>query len=144
MRFIITAQPGPNSPQPDPNVPLDEALFSAYMQFNEEMHKAGVLVAAEGLKPGGDVARVEAKKGRRGVVDGPFTESKELVGGFYVIEVDSQEEAIAWALRCPTGLGFDDVLEIRALTGESDIPPNLLELVRRAAPTWSTTFSKKR
>jgi len=143
MRFIITAQPGPNSPQPDPNAPLDEALFSAYMQFNEEMHKAGVLVAAEGLKPGGDVARVEAKKGRRGVVDGPFTESKELVGGFYVIEVASQEEAIAWALRCPTGLGFDDVLEIRALTGESDIPPNLLELVRKAAPTWSTTFSKK-
>jgi hypothetical protein len=144
MRFIITAQPGPNSPQPDPNVPLDEALFSAYMKFNEEMHNAGILVAAEGLKPGGDVARVEAKKGKRGVVDGPFTESKELVGGFYVIEVDSQEEAIAWALRCPTGLGFDDVLEIRALTGESDIPPNLLELVRRAAPTWSTTFSKKR
>ena len=145
MRFIITARPGPDSPEPpDPNGPFDEALFSAYMKFNEEMHKAGILVAAEGLKPGGDVARVEAKKGRRGVVDGPFTESKELVGGFYVIEVDSQEEAIAWALRCPTGLGFDDVLEIRALTGESDIPPNLLELVRKAAPTWSATFSKKR
>ena len=145
MRFIITARPGPDTPEPpDPNGPFDEALFSAYMAFNEEMHKAGVLVAAEGLKPGGDVARVEAKQGKRGVVDGPFTESKELVGGFYVIEVDSQEEAIAWALRCPTGLGFDDVLEIRALTGESDIPPNLLELVRKAAPTWSTTFSKKR
>jgi hypothetical protein len=114
------------------------------MKFNEEMHKAGVLVAAEGLKPGGDVARIEAKKGKRTVVDGPFTESKELVGGFYVIEVDSQEEAIQWALRCPTGLGFDDVLEIRALTGEGDIPPNLLELVRKVAPTWSETFTKKK
>ena len=114
------------------------------MKFNEEMHKAGVLVAAEGLKPDGNVARVAAKKDKRSVVDGPFTESKELVGGFYIIEVDSQEEAIEWALRCPTGLGFDDVLEIRALTGESDLPPNLLELVRKAAPTWSTTFSKKR
>ena len=145
MRFIITARPGPDSPEPpDPNGPFDEALFSAYMKFNEEMHKAGVLVAAEGLKPDGNVARVAAKKGKRSVVDGPFTESKELVGGFYIIEVDSQEEAIAWALRCPTGLGFDDVLEIRALTGESDIPPNLLELVRKAAPTWSATFSKKR
>ena len=145
MRFIITARPGPDSPEPpDPNGPFDEALFSAYMKFNEEMHKAGVLVAAEGLKPEGNVARVTAKEGKRSVEDGPFTESKELVGGFYIIEVDSQEEAIAWALRCPTGLGFDDVLEIRALTGESDIPPNLLELVRRAAPTWSTTFSKKR
>ena len=145
MRFIITARPGPDSPEPpDPNGPFDEALFSAYMKFNEEMHKAGVLVASEGLKPGGDVARVEAKKGKRGVVDGPFTESKELVGGFYIIEVDSQEEAIEWALRCPTGLGFDDVLEIRALTGESDLPPHLLELIYKAAPTWSTTFSKKR
>ena len=104
MRFIITAQPGPDSPEPpDPNAPFDEALFSAYMKFNEEMHKAGVLVAAEGLKPDGNVARVAAKKGKRSVVDGPFTESKELVGGFYIIEVDSQEEAIEWALRCPTG-----------------------------------------
>ena len=145
MRFIITARPGPDSPEPpDPNGPFDEALFSAYMKFNEEMHKAGVLVAAEGLKPEGNVARVTAKEGKRSVVDGPFTESKELVGGFYIIDVDTQEEAIEWALRCPTGLGFDDVLEIRALTGESDIPPNLLELVRKAAPTWSTTFSKKR
>ena len=144
MRFIITAQPGPNGSQSDPNAPFDEQLFSAYMKFNEEMHKAGVLVAAEGLKPGGEVARVEAKKGKRAVVDGPFTESKELVGGFYIIEVESQQEAIEWALKCPTGLGFDDVLEIRALTGESDIPPRLLELVRTAAPTWSTTFAKDR
>jgi hypothetical protein len=142
MKFIITAKPGTNGPTPDPNAPFDEELFSAYMRFNEEMHKAGVLVAAEGLKPGGEMARVEVKKGRRGVVDGPFTESKELVGGFYILEVDSQEEAIQWMLRCPSGLGFDDVLEIRALTGESDIPPRLLELVKAAAPTWSATFSK--
>lgn len=144
MRFIITAQPGKNTTPPDPNAPLDEKLFTDYMRFNEEMHKAGVLVASEGLNPAGKGARIEVSKGKRTVVDGPFTESKELVGGFYIIEVDSQEEAIAWALRCPTGLGFDDVLEIRALTGESDLPPNLLELVRKAAPTWSTTFSKKR
>jgi len=144
MRFIITARPGPDSPEPpDPNGPFDEALFSAYMKFNEEMHKAGVLVAAEGLKPEGNVARVTAKEGKRSVVDGPFTESKELVGGFYIIEVDTQEEAIEWALRCPTGLGFDDVLEIRALTGESDLPPHLLDLIYKAAPTWSATFSKK-
>ena len=144
MKFIITAHPGPETPAPNPEAPFDEQLFTAYMTFNEEMHKAGVLVAAEGLKPGGEVARVEAKKGKRGVVDGPFTESKELVGGFYIIEVDSLHEAIDWALKCPTGLGFDDVLEIRALTGESDVPPRLLELVRAAAPTWSTTFSKAR
>jgi hypothetical protein len=144
MRFIITAQPGKDSAAPDPNAPLDEELFSTYMRFNEEMHRAGVLVASEGLKPGGEVARVEVRRGRRGVVDGPFTESKELIGGLYIIEVDSREEAIQWALKCPTGLGFDDVLEIRTLTGESDIPPRLLELVKAAAPTWSATFSKVR
>ena len=144
MKFIITAHPAPDTPAPDPSAPLDEQMFTAYMRFNEEMHKAGVLVASEGLNPAGKGAKVQVKGGRRTVVDGPFAESKELVGGFYIIEVDSQEEAIAWALRCPTGLGFDDVLEIRALTGESDIPPNLLELVRKAAPTWSATFSKKR
>ena len=57
-------------------------------------------------------------------MDGPFTESKELIGGFYIIEVGSLDEAIGWALKCPTGLGFDDVLEIRALTGEADLRRN--------------------
>ena len=144
MRFIITAHPGPETAAPEPEAPVDEKLFTAYMQFNEEMHRAGVLVASEGLNPAGKGARVEVKRGRRTVVDGPFAESKELVGGFYVIEVASLDEAIAWAMRCPTGLGFDDVLEIRQLTGEDDIPPQLLDLVKHAAPTWSATFARKK
>lgn len=144
MRFIITAQPGNDSKQPDADAPFDEKLFTAYMKFNEEMHKAGVLVASEGLNPGGQGARIEARKGKRTVVDGPFAESKELVGGFYIIDVKSREEAIEWALRCPTGLGFDDILEVRALTGESDIPPKLCELIKTAAPTWSASIWKSR
>jgi hypothetical protein len=145
MRFIITARPGPETAAPpNPEAPMDEKLFTAYMQFNEEMHRAGILVAAEGLNPAGKGARVEVKRGRRTVVDGPFAESKELVGGFYVIEVASLDEAIAWAMRCPTGLGFDDVLEIRQLTGEGDIPPQLLDLIKHAAPTWSATFTGKK
>jgi len=144
MRFIITAQPGENSKQPDTDAPFDEQLFTAYMRFNEEMYKAGVLIASEGLNPGGEGARIEVRKGKRTVVDGPFTESKELVGGFYIVDVRSLEEAIEWALRCPSGLGFDDVLEVRALTGESDIPPNLRELIKTAAPTWSASLWKAR
>ena len=143
MRFIITAHPAPDTPPADPSAPFDEALFTAYMAFNEEMHRAGVLVAAEGLNPAGRGAKVQVKSGRRTVVDGPFAESKELVGGFYLIEVASFEEALDWAMRCPTGLGFDDVLEIRQLTGEDDIPPQLLDLVKRAAPTWSATFVRR-
>jgi Uncharacterized protein conserved in bacteria len=144
MRFIITAQPGKNSKHPDMDAPFDEKLFTAYMKFNEEMYKAGVLIAAEGLNPGGSGARIEVTKGKRMVVDGPFAESKELVGGFYIVDVKSREEAIEWALRCPSGLGFDDVLEIRALTGESDIPPNLRELIETAAPTWSASLRNLR
>jgi hypothetical protein len=144
MRFIITAHPGPDTPAPDPAAPFDEQLFTSYMTFNEEMHRAGVLVASEGLNPAGRRARIEARNGKRTVVDGPFAESKELVGGFYLIEVASLDEAVAWALRCPTGLGFDDVLEIRQLTAEEDLPPELVELVKRAAPTWSAAFTKKR
>lgn len=142
MRFIITAQPGKDSKQPNQDAPFDEKLFTAYMRFNEEMFNAGVLVAAEGLNPSGQGARIEVKKGKRAVVDGPFTESKELIGGFYIVDVTSLEEAIEWALRCPSGLGFDDVLEIRPLTAEADIPPNLRELIKTAAPTWSASFWK--
>ena len=138
----MTARPGADTKPQDPNAPLDEKLFSDYMAYNEALHTAGVLVAAEGLNPAGQGARVEVKKGKRTVVDGPFTESKELVGGFYILDVPSLEVAIEWALRAPSGLGFDDVLEIRQLTGDEDIPPQLLELVKKAAPTWSKTFTK--
>jgi hypothetical protein len=142
MRFIITAQPGKDSKQPNQDAPFDEKLFTAYMRFNEEMYEAGVLVAAEGLNANGQAARIEVDKGKRIVVDGPFTETKELIGGFYIVEVESLDEAIQWALRCPCGLGFDDVLEIRPLTGEADIPPDLRELVKAAAPKWSASFGK--
>ena len=113
MRFIITAQASADNEQRDAGDGLDEALLTAYMKFNEEMHKAGILVASEGLKPAAPGARIAVGKGKRYIVDGPFAESKELVGGFYIIEVGSLEEAISWALRAPSGLGADDVLEVR-------------------------------
>jgi len=124
--------------------PPSQELMERMGVFIGEVMQAGVLLATDGLHPSAKGKRVKLAGGKFTVIDGPFTESKELVGGFYIIEVDSLQEAIDWALKCPTGLGFDDVLEIRALTGESDVPPRLLELVRAAAPTWSTTFSKAR
>ena len=144
MRFIITAQAGPDKSEPDAGGGLDEALLAAYMRFNEEMHLAGVLVASEGLNPAARGARIAVSKGKRYVVDGPFAESKELVGGFYIVEVGSLEEAISWALRAPSGLGSDDVLEVRQLTGAGDVPPEVLDIIKKAAPTWSASVWQAR
>ncbi len=74
----------------------------------------------------------------------PLWRSKELVGGFYLIEVASLEEATQWALRCPVGLGAADVLTVHPMTEPSDIPPQYLEMIRKAAPTWSEAFQRKR
>lgn len=137
MRFIITAQASTDPKPSDHPSDFDADLFKAYMRFNEEMHQAGVLVASEGLNPAAPGARIAVANGKRYVVDGPFAESKELVGGFYLIEVGSLDEAVAWALRAPSGFGSDDVLEVRQLTGAEDLPPDLLQMIREAAPTWS-------
>jgi hypothetical protein len=144
MRFIITSQAGAGDPGADTNTDagFDEALLVAYMKFNEEMHQAGVLVASEGLNPAAPGARIAVSKGRRAVVDGPFAESKELVGGFYLIDVPSLDEAIAWAMRCPVGMASADVLEVRQLTGAADLPPQILAIIETAAPSWSASFLK--
>ena len=89
MRFIITAQASADKKATEQPPDFDVELFKAYMRFNEEMHQAGILVASEGLNPSAPGARVAVANGKRYVTDGPFTESKELVGGFYLIEVTS-------------------------------------------------------
>jgi len=94
-----------------------EAVIDAMTRFNEDMHKAGVLLAAEGLFPSSHGSRVIARGSRRSVVDGPFTESKELIAGFMLIQVRSHEEAVEWAKRCPVdvaaGPDVDAVVEVR-------------------------------
>lgn len=144
MRFIITAQSDPAKESTGQPSGFDEELFKAYMRFNEEMHRAGVLVASEGLNPSAPGARIAVANGKRHVVDGPFAESKELVGGFYIIEVDSLDEAIRWALRAPSGFGQDDILEVRQLTGAGDLPPEIVKLIEEAAPTWSAAAWQSR
>ena len=144
MRFIITAQASADKKATGQPPDFDVELFKAYMRFNEEMHQAGILVASEGLNPSAPGARVAVANGRRYVTDGPFTESKELVGGFYLIEVASLDEATRWALRAPSGFGSDDVLEIRQLTGSKDLPPEILRLITEAAPTWSASAWQSR
>jgi hypothetical protein len=141
MRFMITSTTGGESKIDAP--PSDE-LFKAYMKYNEDLLAAGVLVVAEGLTPGTPGARIVASGGTRRVVDGPFAESKELVGGFYVIEVPSLEEAKAWALRCPVGMASADVLEVRQLTAMEDIPESYLRMAASVAPNWTASVTKKK
>ncbi|MRG93741.1 YciI family protein [Polyangium spumosum] len=143
MRFMICAAPDPNAPKTE-GAPPSEELIARYMKFNEDMTKAGVLVTAEGVNPGREGARVGVKGGKRVVLDGPFVETKELVGGFYLIDVNSREEAIEWALRCPTGIGHDDILTILPMTDADDLPPEMMAIIEKVAPTWVQSFSKKK
>lgn len=144
MRFLMTATPDPNRAPSATDAPPDEKVLAAAMKFNEDMYKAGVLIVAEGLNPAGQGARIGVSGGKRAVLDGPFVESKELIGGFYLIEVKSREEAIEWALRCPVGLGFDDVLTLHQMTEGSDIPAEMMKIITAVAPTWSASFVKSK
>ena len=142
MRFMITSAPAPDAPRPAHDAAFDPGVMAAYMKFNEDMHRAGVLIASEGLHPAAQSARVGISGGKRAVIDGPFAESKELVGGFYLIEVKSRDEAIAWAMRCPTGMESADILTIHQMTSPSDIPPEMMKIIQEAAPTWSAAVMK--
>jgi len=97
-----------------------EELFAAMGRFNEELVKAGVLLAAEGLKPSADGARVRFSGSQRTVVDGPFAETKELVAGFWLWQVRSMDEAIEWVRRCPNPMPGDSEIEIRPVFEAED------------------------
>jgi len=100
MRFIVMVKATKGS---EAGKMPDAKLLQDMNNFNEELQKAGVLLAGEGLKPSSTGARVRfTRDGQKSVVDGPFTETKELVAGFWLWKVNSREEAIAWAKRCPS------------------------------------------
>jgi hypothetical protein len=93
------------------------------MKFNEELAKAGALISLDGLQPIAKGARVAFSHGKPTVTDGPFIEANEVVGGFWMIQVKSKEEAIEWIKRCPAADG--DVIEIRQVFEASDFPPDV-------------------
>jgi hypothetical protein len=98
----------------------DVARMQAY---NEELNRAGVLLALDGLHPMAEGARVEFTGGRGHVLDGPFAEVKEVVGGYWIIQVSSREEAIEWAKRCPASA--NEVIEVRQVQEFGDFPPDV-------------------
>ena len=115
-----------------PNIPEDQyeegpsAEDVGEMQkFNEALTQAGVLLALDGLHPTSKGARISVSGGKKTVTDGPFTEAKELVGGYWVIDVKSKAEAVEWALRCP--LDDQSFIEVRQVQELSDFPEDIQE-----------------
>ncbi|KYF74230.1 transcription initiation protein [Sorangium cellulosum] len=138
MRFMMLMIPrGYESATPG-TMPDAEAVASM-MKYNESLQKAGVLLALDGLHPPLMGARVSFPGGKPQVTDGPFAETKEVLGGYWMIQVKSKEEAIAWASRCPAS--DDAVIEVRQVQELSDFPaevqqaaPGLAEILRQAEP----------
>jgi len=107
----------------EPGTMPDPKAVEAMMKYNEALQKAGVLLALDGLHPPSMGARVSFSGGKPKVTDGPFAEAKEVVGGYWMIQVKSKEEAIEWASRCP---GSDnEVIEVRQVQEFSDFPPEV-------------------
>jgi hypothetical protein len=100
---------------------------AAMMKYNESLQKAGVLLALDGLHPPSMGVRVTFAGGKPTVTDGPFTEAKEVLGGYWMIQVKSREEAIEWATRCPAS--ENEVIEVRQVQEFSDFPPDVQKAV---------------
>ena len=117
MRFMILVKADKNS---EAGVLPDEKLLTDMGKFNEELVKAGVMLAGEGLQPSSKGARVKFSGDTRTVIDGPFAETKELIAGFWLWQVKSKEEAIEWVKRCPNPMKGESEIEIRQVFEAED------------------------
>jgi len=106
-----------------PGTMPDAKAVESMMKYNEALQKAGILVALDGLHPPSTGARVSFSKGKPTVTDGPFAEAKEVLGGYWMIRVNSRAEAIEWAKKCPGG--DNEVIEIRQVQEMEDFPPDV-------------------
>ena len=132
MKFMILLKADRNT---EAGKMPDEKLLAAMGQYDEELVKAGVMLAGEGLHPSSRGARVKFSGGTRTVVDGPFAETKELIAGFWMFRCASKEEAIEWVKRCPNPLEGDAEIEIRQVYDAEDfgdaLTPELREQEER-------------
>jgi hypothetical protein len=124
MRFMMLMIPGGYETAAPGTMPSAEAV-AAMMKYNTALKEAGVLITLDGLHPPSSGARVSFAGGKPVVTDGPFAESKEVLGGYWMIEVKSRAEAIEWARRCPASP--TDIIEIRQVHEMSEFPPEVQE-----------------
>ena len=135
MRFMMLMIPKGYESAPPGEMP-DAKAVEAMMKYNESLQRAGVLLALDGLHPPSMGARVSFAGGKPRVTDGPFAEAKEVLGGYWMIQVKSREEAIEWASRCPAGP--NEVIEVRQVQELGDFP----EDVQKAAASFPELGSR--
>jgi len=126
MRFMMLMIPK-GYENAAPGTTPDPKAVEAMMKYNEELQKAGVLLALDGLHPPSEAARVTFAGGRPEITDGPFAEAKEVVGGYWIIQVRSRDEAIQWATRCPASP--NEMIEVRQVFEMSEFPPEVQQAV---------------
>jgi hypothetical protein len=123
MRFMMLMYPGPKA---ETGALPDPAVVAPIMKYNEELVRAGVLLAGDGLHPSSKGARIRVSGGKRTIVDGPFAEAKEVLGGYWMIQVRSKEEAVQWASRVPLTEG--EMVELRQVVEMSEFSDEVQEL----------------
>src|SRR5688500_18930844 len=128
MRFMVIVKANAET---EAGQPPDEKLLTEMMKYNEELVKAGVMLAGEGLHPSSKGAKVKFSGTKRTVVDGPFTEAKELIAGFWILQVKSKEEALEWVKRIPNPTGEESEVEIRQVVEASDFETATPEILAK-------------
>jgi len=142
MRFMILVKADKNS---EAGVLPDEKLLTEMGKFNEELVKAGIMLAGEGLQPSSKGARVKFSGSKRTVIDGPFAETKELIAGFWLWQVKSKEEAIEWVKRCPNPFpGRESEIEIRQLFEAEDFGAEFTPELREQEDRLRAQMAKKK
>ena len=141
MRFMILVKADKNS---EAGVLPDERLLTEMGKFNEELVKAGVMLAGEGLQPSSKGARVKFSGAKRTVIDGPFVETKELIAGYWLWQVKSKEEAIEWVKRCPNPMKGESEIEIRQVFEAEDFGAEFTPEIRKQEERLRAQMGKKK
>jgi hypothetical protein len=141
MRFMIIVKATKDS---EAGVMPSEQLLTEMGKFNEELLKAGVMLAGEGLHPTSRGARVRFSGGKRTVIDGPFAETKELVAGFWLWQVKSKADAIEWVKRCPNPHTEDTEIELRQVFDAEDFGPEFTPELREHEERLRAQVARKR
>jgi hypothetical protein len=141
MKFMIMVKATQDS---EAGVMPSEKLLAEMGKFNEELVKAGVMLAGEGLHPSSKGARVRFSGAKRSVIDGPFAETKELVAGFWIWQVKSKEEAIEWVKRCPNPMAGESEIEIRQVFEAEDFGAEFTPELREQEERLRSQIARKK